>query len=150
MGYRSDVTIAIYGSEHVIAPLLAAQRMLSDSAIVADKDYVKSYGFSAPLGYGSEFVKQHMILAEFENVKWYESYPDVHRWENLVSEASQNPEICTEFVRIGEESGDIETRYSGDDCAHYIEVFSTINTDEIPSDTTYSEDQNDNSITNAS
>lgn len=122
MGYRSVVTIAIYGPEEEMAPLLAAQRMLSDSPLAADRDYVKSYGFGMTLNKGPEIVRCHMILAQFESVKWYEGYPEVAAWEELISEASDNEALCTEFVRIGEETDDIQVRYTGDDCGYFVDV----------------------------
>ena len=54
-----------------------------------------------------------------EGVKWYESYPDVQCHEALLSLASEWDEdednhahIAYQFVRIGEESDDIEDKRS--------------------------------------
>jgi hypothetical protein len=127
MGYRSDVTIAIYGPVEEMAPLLAAQRMLEASPLTTDKDYVKSYGFGMTVFGNPEIVKHHMILAEFEHVKWYHGYEDVQRWEKLISEASENPALCTEFVRVGEQSDDVEARYTGENCGYFIDVSRQIN-----------------------
>lgn len=129
MGYRSDVSIAIYGPEEAMAPFIAAQRMLPDSIIVTDKDYIKSYGFGTTVPGDPEIVPHHIILAEFQQVKWYESYPDVQRWETLIAEASANPALCTEFVRLGEEGDDVETRYTGDHCGYFINVYCRIECD---------------------
>jgi hypothetical protein len=57
--------------------------------------------------------KQYVLVFEAEDVKWYETYPEVQRIEAFLDEV-RDLEYETEFVRVGEEEGDIETNYSGD------------------------------------
>jgi hypothetical protein len=57
--------------------------------------------------------KQHVLVFEAEDVKWYESFHDVARFTEFLGEV-RDLEYVTEFVRVGEEEGDIESDYSCD------------------------------------
>ena len=48
-----------------------------------------------------------------EDVKWYESYPDVSEFDAMLPEIEELG-FCYEFVRVGENEGDIEFRQSND------------------------------------
>jgi hypothetical protein len=53
-----------------------------------------------------------------ENVKWYESYPDVQKHEALLHLAKEwvsgdNPHIGWAFARVGEDNEDITEEYGG-------------------------------------
>ena len=140
MGYRSEVAIAIYGPEDAMVPLIAAQRLSAQSALVVDKDYIERREYTKN---GQRWV---MISTYYDWVKWYESYPDVQAWRNLLSDIADSCDdtgIAYEFVRIGEETGDVETDYVGD-VEYYLGVSRSIHLD-LPDGTTYSEDQYDNS-----
>ena len=68
-------------------------------------------------------------------MKWYESYEDVKCHEALVSLAkewadeSDNPEIGYKFVRIGEDTDDIEQKDGGDADWDWVQVERTIRRD---------------------
>lgn len=139
MGYRSDVSIAIYGPQDAMVPLLAAERLKANSILSADNDYVKHF---VPVIYDKKGAYLG-IHVSFESVKWYDAFEDVQAWHTLLAEAADIEGICTEFTRVGENVDDIETAYHGDDCQFYLGVHSII-TNSIPETTTYSEDQHDN------
>jgi hypothetical protein len=48
-----------------------------------------------------------------DDVKWYESFSDVTAFDNMLP-AIEELGFCYEFVRVGEESNDIEYRQSDD------------------------------------
>jgi hypothetical protein len=123
MGYRSDVAIAIYGPEKAMVPLLAAERVNPDSAVNVDAQYTETRRYTRG---GHPWV---MLFANFEHVKWYESFPDVIAWTQLVARAAETPDICTEFVRVGENSTDIEETYTGDEVGYYLAVSCRITRD---------------------
>ena len=65
-------------------------------------------------------------LLMWDGIKWYEGYPDIDAIEKFISEAECDEYNITDddgldvassdlirFVRIGEESGDVEVRGSG-------------------------------------
>lgn len=137
MGYRSDVSIAIYGPEDAMVPLLAAERLKGDSILSIDKGYVSH--FSADIAVTATERKKFIgISASFEQVKWYESYPDVQAWTRLLGEAAMHDGICTEFVRVGEDTSDIEADYHGDLCQYYLCTYTRIESNIPETETTKS------------
>lgn len=119
MGYRSDLVVLIYPDvEH-------ADDMQSkyDQLKVLMGTTFKHVGD----GWLGECMKwldaDHVLKFDMEDVKWYPSYPDVQRFEAMLS--TFDGEIsgyCTEFVRIGEESGDVEERRTGENNQYYLNV----------------------------
>jgi len=85
MGYRSSV--AVY---------------LSDKALfMLPEDLQKDW---------EEYGYEENIWT-LDNVKWYDSYPIVHKWEIFLEKVST--ELSAEewdFVRVGEDVGDVDSR----------------------------------------
>jgi len=114
MGYRSQVVLAI--SKH-LTPFLTlacsqnaeAQALVFKHHDIFDRDYQGDKSW----------------LITWDSIKWYESYEDIATIEKFVSEAicdeyefevEGNKELSSEhirFVRVGEESGDIEMMGDG-------------------------------------
>ena len=84
-------------------------------------------------------AKKQMFTYYASDVKWYDSYPDVdshmalvhlaEEWSCQVSEGKLNCRIGAMFLRIGEESKDIEERFSGDYDHEWMSISRSINTD---------------------
>jgi hypothetical protein len=73
---------------------------------------------------------EHVLKFNLPDVKWYESYPDVRMFDKMLraldvandgSDAGI-PGYCTEFIRIGEDSGDVEEHHTGEDNQYYLQV----------------------------
>ena len=114
MGYRSQVVLAI--SKH-LTPFLtlacsqnaAAQTLVFKDADTFDRDY------------GGD--KSWLLV--WDDIKWYEDYDDIGTIEKFISEAvcdeykfevdgeQQNASDHIRFVRVGEESGDIDVMGDG-------------------------------------
>jgi len=113
MGYRSQVVLAI--SKHLTpfftlatAQNAAAQTLVFNDADTFDRDY------------GGD--KSWLLV--WDGIKWYESYEDIQALEKFIQEATcdeyefevdgeaQASSEHIRFVRVGEESDDIEV--SGD------------------------------------
>jgi hypothetical protein len=116
MGYRSEVKSLIYGSYDEMA------KFKTDNAELCEQ---LAEDFGADIEQLNNGVYE-IIYLDVEYSKWYDSYSEVIRWNNLLSLA-QEATLMTEFVRIGEEAGDIEQEYSQTDCEYYLETVSTIN-----------------------
>lgn len=67
-------------------------------------------GYDQPL-YGAEVNKTEsgFYKIEFHDVKWYDSYKSVINFNDALSEMEAN-DIPFSFIRIGEETGDVEHR----------------------------------------
>jgi len=113
MGYRSQVVLAI--SKHLTPffTLKVTQNKAAESLVFTDADtFDRDYGGD----------KSWLLV--WDSIKWYESYEDIQALENFIAEAcgdeyefevegkAQASSEHIRFVRVGEESGDIEL--SGD------------------------------------
>lgn len=125
MGYRSDVAIAVYGPEEVVAPFVTANRLLGDIDFgdVSIYQYIGRYG---------SIDKMCMVMVNFEDVKWYDNIKEVQEWTAFVERArmlADTEPLNVEFVRVGEEVGDIEQIAHGDDVEYYLGCASRITID---------------------
>jgi hypothetical protein len=97
---------------------------IGDNTIV--KEFVRSR-VEAYAGEASEHIRDAFyydgwgVKFECQDWKWYDSYPDIQFLENLFDEFEElvigddasNTSYALEFVRLGEESDDIEERMRG-------------------------------------
>ena len=114
MGYRSQVVLAI--SKH-LTPFLTLAASQNEEA----QALVFKYADTFERDYGGD--KSWLIA--WDGIKWYESYEDIQTIEKFVQEAASdefefevNGEIQASsehirFVRVGEETGDIEMMGDG-------------------------------------
>ena len=99
MGYRSDVGFAC-------DPII---KQVIETIAEWDKE------FKELLGYGEDYACDDFGRWRFECVKWYESYPDVQIFENIMI-MLDNTDVnglrydSYGFIRIGEELEDIEMK----------------------------------------
>jgi hypothetical protein len=125
MGYRSDVCMVIYG-EHQYA--MRELKALMDAAGI---DLTKDWGDDR-WGIDDE---QFCFLTD--DVKWYDSYPEVQAvmkvWQ-LAQDTGEDEDGLTRysgiFLRIGEETSDIEQESFGDpwehECPYVSRCFDTM------------------------
>ena len=113
MGYRSSVVCLMYGNNDI-----------GDNTIV--KEFVRSR-VEAYSGDAEGHVKASFnydgwgVKFQADDWKWYDSYPDIQFLEALFDEFEElvigddasNTSYALEFVRIGEETDDIEERMRG-------------------------------------
>jgi hypothetical protein len=114
MGYRSQVVLAI--SKHLtpFLTLKVTQNKAAESLVFADADtFDRDYGGD----------KSWLLV--WDAIKWYESYEDIQALEKFIEEACSDEykfeidgkkEHSSEhirFVKVGEESDDIELRGDG-------------------------------------
>ena len=115
MGYRSEVKSLVYGEPAAMAKFKADNAELIEALAV-------DYGSDLTHTNNDEF---DIMFLDLPYSKWYDSFSEVIRWTNLLDLANE-AELMTEFVRIGEEAGDIEQEYSQTECEYYLETVSTI------------------------
>lgn len=111
MGYRSNVKAVFYTSDKEQWPAL---RLFVDENFPEElKGNLEVIGSSTYCGY----------VFSCEDVKWYDSYPDViaynkcvEAYTDLIENAEGDEELpwVYEFIRIGEDTDDIETTQAGE------------------------------------
>jgi len=124
MGYRSNVMALIYPDACVSEEqVLEKYEQLKVLMATTFKAVVDEFGDP----HMTWMHKDHALMFSLEDVKWYPSYPDVQMFEQMMeafnADSSDDvPGYCTEFVRVGEESDDVEERHTGDNNQYYLSV----------------------------
>jgi hypothetical protein len=115
MGYRSDIKAVFYTSDKEQWPAL--RLFVDENFPEALKGDLEMIGSSTYCGY----------VFSCEGVKWYDGYDDVKAYnkfvadyEELIENAEGDEELpwMYEFLRIGEDTEDIEATQAGD--AQYL------------------------------
>jgi len=113
MGYRSEVVLAI--SKH-LTPFLTLAVTQNKSA--------ETLVFRDAAHFDRDYGGDKSWLIRWDHIKWYDSYECIQTLEKFIQEATsdeysfevdgqnQNSSEHIRFVRVGEESGDVEM--SGD------------------------------------
>jgi len=119
MGYRSDLVVLIYPDVEHKDDVQAKYDQLKLLMATTFKDVTEE--FSA---YMEWLDKDHVLKFDIPDVKWYPSYSDVIKFEAMKDAFSGDdlPGYSTEFVRIGEDSTDIEEDHTGDHNHYYLSV----------------------------
>ena len=128
MGYRSNVAIAVYGEENHMVAFIAATRLKDNVAEVFNECEIYPYNSSK---YASNPNTPHlMLVAQFNDVKWYNGYEDVDRWMKFVELAQKQCDyINTEFARAGEENDDNVYEEYGHDVESHLGISREVYTD---------------------
>lgn len=123
MGYRSDVAAVFYVSKEEHFPVL--KLWLDENFPIKEFDE------------NIRWFDRGMVF-ECENVKWYDSSPDVQAFNAAqgkfidlcnaeVSEGT--PTFNYEFIRVGEDYNDVEVEREGIDYEYLLEVVRNISID---------------------
>lgn len=120
MGYRSNLVVLIYPDVEKLEDYQPRYDQLK--VLMATTFKHVTAVFADP--YMTWMDKDHVLKFDIRDVKWYPSYPDVQMFEAMLG-AFRSEEIegyCTESVRIGEETDDVEERHTGDNNQYYLNV----------------------------
>jgi hypothetical protein len=133
MGYRSDIQMVIIGPEPIIVGKWA-EFILTNPWTGEGKDPLSN---TDDLTITRDDVCATICLYG-SGWKWYDSYPDVQRFEAIwelykelydETEGVEPGRLCGAFVRIGENDDDTETRYFGDEGYELIQVSRAIHSE---------------------
>lgn len=103
MGYRSQVTVALYEEDYK-KMIKAALNHEEKDAIIDLLNYAHLYKQSAD--------GENVVLLEWNSVKWYDGYCDV---DFVMDFLHKDYEMPFAFCRVGEEVDDIETDCNNDE-----------------------------------
>lgn len=117
MGYRSDVMALIYpepGDDK-------SEKFEQLKVLMATTFKHVSDEFGDP--YMTWMDSDRVLKFDIRDVKWYPSYADVQMFEAMLTTIDGEIEgYCTEFVRVGEETDDVEQRHTGENNEYYLQV----------------------------
>lgn len=117
MGYRSEVRCLIYGPKDKLNLFLTTQALFENTTVFRDfKDSLERYTIETKdyIDGKPVDVTYHVLDLYGDSWKWYPGYPDVDAWHQFIEAAEYEGELEVEFIRIGEEDGDIERINSPD------------------------------------
>jgi hypothetical protein len=135
MGYRSQVTIVIYGDKDEVTAFVATERL---KGIPKGMEYHPL--FPKPIGEYCMFdiydygKGQTMMKWSWQEIKWYDSYPEIAYWETLASvweDGYSNTSLCMELGRVGEQADDVEVNYYGE-VDYCLSIHSEVSEDNMP------------------
>ena len=132
MGYRSEVSIAVYGEYDKMAAFIAAARLTEDFSTIWEECEMYPYRFVNEMLNKSQSM--YMLCASFCDVKWYDHYSDVQAWQKFfdLATVAESAGINCEFTRVGEDYGDVRYEWSGDHCEHFVRPYTQISEDLPP------------------
>lgn len=113
MGYRSEVMAVVYSND-AQEPEVHYNRL----KLLMNTTYKELLDYWHDSFEWKENNKALRFTAM--DVKWYPSYPEVARLEQFLGEIEEL-DYEVEFVRIGEDYNDVETRYS-EGCSYHLSV----------------------------
>jgi len=111
MGYRSDITVVIYGSE-CNAEKYEALRVLMPTT------FAEAYGMWD--GCAEWDTLHKTLIFRIEDVKWYETYPEVTAFTKMLETLTDELDYNYEMVRLGENYEDIEQTFGGSDVDYIL------------------------------
>jgi hypothetical protein len=132
MGYRSQVTAVIYPAEPT-DPLGHDEYKVYETEKYEALRFLMGTKFEQIMELESGwFGKQakwddenHRLVFEMQDVKWYTDYADVKAFEAMLDEVAELG-YCSEIMRVGEETDDIEHRTYGEGVQYILNVERTI------------------------
>ena len=127
MGYRSCVMMLVYPDVDNVDDM---QPMYGQLKVLMNTTFKQVMDF-----WEDSHIKWHddQCVWQFsaEDVKWYESYPDVQLFEDMRAKFNGDsddgiPGYCVEFVRIGEDNDDVVEERTGHNSQYMLAVRRTI------------------------
>jgi len=108
MGYRSQVKSVIYQTQDKFDEFYKKHE--------EEIDYFKEEFGCMGLATKDDYK---VLYLDFDEVKWYDTFPEVMAWHNLLEQA-ETEGMYYEFVRLGEDDSDVEIDYGINDSGNYI------------------------------
>ena len=125
MGYRSDVSVIIYGDTDKIMAFVANEKLAGrpkDCAFHPLDEPQTMYHERDVYAYGAG-DESTMMEFNWYDVKWYDSFPEVVWWRNLASGFEEAyPTLNMEMAFVGEDIADNITEYFGENCEYHMNI----------------------------
>ena len=133
MGYRSQVRSCVYSDNaELFDAFIAGQKLINNiiwEGFGENLDFTEKKYTYRPSADENMVEQVYKILDLYgDDWKWYDSYPDVKAWDKFIHDAV-DAGLNYEFVRVGEEDGDIEYESGGEEVQNFLSTFTTINVD---------------------
>ena len=119
MGYRSDVTIVIYPDpgEQKSERYDTLKVLMNTTFKSAYEEWDECFTW---------LDHPRVLQFQIQSIKWYPSYPDVQALTTMLDAIGEMEGYNYEFMRIGEDSDDIESNSRGDHLEYYVQLTRSI------------------------
>ncbi len=135
MGYRSNVTIVIYGEQDDVTAFVASERLKGTPKGLDQHPLFEIVGETYTNDmYDYDDDKYTMMVFRWSGVKWYDSFPEITYWTDLASvweDAFKNT-LCMEVARVGEQADDVECDYYGTHAQYHLSIHTEVSEDNMP------------------
>ena len=109
MGYRSDIVTLIYPDNNSNKDAVESYEALKTFMNTAFKEVTDT--FSNDMEWHDDI---NCLKFKIDDAKWYESYPEVQAFTRMMDFfRDEEHGYCTEFIRIGEDTDDVEAYETG-------------------------------------
>lgn len=105
MGYRSQVAVVIYGDSRDAEKYALLKTLMNTTFKEAYTEFD---------GNAEWHDDKHVLEFAMEDVKWYDSYPDVKLFMAMLEDIVDLEGFNYEFLRIGEDANDIDDQHGGE------------------------------------
>jgi hypothetical protein len=111
MGYRSEVAIKVYGDDESMSRFQTAYDTAYNACDQATMDEIDTWmRDGAKNGFADNVFTFHAT-----QIKWYDDFLAVKFFDALM-EMGEDAGASVEFIRIGDDYDDIESKYYGENC----------------------------------
>ena len=119
MGYRSELTVVIYGNGRNLEQYEALKVFMNTTFVSVYKEWESTV----------EWNDRGVLIFRIEDVKWYDSYSDVKEFNAMLDVLANELEYNYEMIRLGEEDDDTERTTGGDNVEWMLNVGRSVNVD---------------------
>lgn len=120
MGYRSQVAVVIYGDSRDAEKYALLKTLMNTTFKEAYTEFD---------GNAEWHDDKHVLEFKLDEVKWYDSYPDVKLFMGMLDGIGDIEGFNYEFMRIGEDDDDVERQTGGENCLYLLSVSRAIEVD---------------------
>jgi hypothetical protein len=128
MGYRSDLALVVYPDYDNPSEARTHEARAADCVVKYQtlKLLMNTQFKDVNEGWSPTFddPRQQMLI-QATDIKYYDSFPEIQALERLKDEIVELG-YCMEFIRIGEESDDIDETYEGNRVEYVLRVARSI------------------------
>jgi len=122
MGYRSSVSIVVYGKPEIFDPYMSAMKLI-DHRVFIDWN---EWGDNTFQWHEWEGIK--LMQFSIDDVKWYDNYEAIIAWEKDFLPKAVDVGLNWELIRVGEESGDVDNQAGGENVEGFLYTSTSIET----------------------
>jgi len=126
MGYRSSVSIVVYGEAEIFDSYINAMKLIDHRVFIDWNGWGDNTFQWHEWDSGGRGIK--LMHFSIDDVKWYDNYEAIIAWEKDFLPKAVDVGLNWELMRVGEESGDIDNQAGGENVEGLLYTSTSIET----------------------